>query len=139
MKTYHLKNRPDREITLQREIDELLKNNKYVVISMCRENEPYIVTLSYGYDPSTRSLYMHCNSNGLKTDFIKVNPNVCATIIEDGGYMIDDCTQKYIYLVFCGKIHILEHLEEKKYGMNILLNHLENNPDFIKEKMLKAD
>jgi hypothetical protein len=48
MKQYHLQNRPDREITSDEEITGILRKGKYAVISMCRDNEPYIVTLSYG-------------------------------------------------------------------------------------------
>ncbi|GAH11801.1 unnamed protein product, partial [marine sediment metagenome] len=29
---------------------EIMKNGKFSTISMCRNDEPYIVTLSYGFD-----------------------------------------------------------------------------------------
>jgi nitroimidazol reductase NimA-like FMN-containing flavoprotein (pyridoxamine 5'-phosphate oxidase superfamily) len=83
---YHLINRPDREITDEEEILRILKNGKYATLSLCKNNEPYIVTLSYGYEEQSNSLYFHCAKKGLKLVFIKNNPRVCATIIEDGGY-----------------------------------------------------
>lgn len=55
------------------------------MISMCREDEPYIVTLSYGYDIENNTLFFHCSPIGLKIDFIKSNPMVCGTIIENGA------------------------------------------------------
>ena len=73
MQKYHLHNRPNREITSQIEITEILKKGKYAVISMCAENEPYIVTLSYGFDKLKNILYFHCSKQGLKLDFIKSN------------------------------------------------------------------
>lgn len=139
MQRYHLHNRPNREITDESEISEILKNGKYSVVSMCRENEPYIVTLSYGYDSENNSIYFHCSSHGLKLDFIKANPQVCATVIEDGGYVADECGHNYRTVVFWGKIEILTDLNEKKHGMKVLLNHLENHQKIIQEKLLKSN
>jgi uncharacterized protein len=139
MQEYHLKNRPNREIISESEIYDILQRGKFVVISMCRDNEPYIVTLSYGYDAKERSLYVHCAPRGLKIDFFKSNNRICATIIEDGGYVVDECGHNYRTVVFWGNIHFVTDLEEKKYGMGILLNHLENDRQVILEKLLKSE
>ena len=63
MQEYHLKNRPNREIISESEINDILQKGKFVVLSACRDNEPYIVTLSYGFDANERSLYVHCAPN----------------------------------------------------------------------------
>lgn len=139
MKLYHLNNRPNREITDNKEITEILKRGKYAVISMCRNEEPYIVTLSYGYDETSHSLFFHTASNGLKLDFVKSNPIVCATVIEDGGYIMNECGHHYKSVVFWGYMTVLSELSEKIYGMNVLLNHLEEDPGVIEEKLKKAD
>ncbi|HLN19937.1 MAG TPA: pyridoxamine 5'-phosphate oxidase family protein [Bacteroidales bacterium] len=136
---YHLNNHPEREITSRAEIEGILKNGKYTVISMCRENEPYIVTLSYGYDTGTGSLYFHSAPDGLKLDFIKANPNVCATVLEDGGYVENECEHNYRTVVLRGTMKILTDPDEKKHGMTILLGHLEKNADVVKTKLLKSD
>lgn len=106
---------------------------------MCHDNEPYIVTLSYGYDSKTNTLYFHSAKKGLKLDFIKANSKVCATVIEDGGYIIDECGHNYRTVVFWGKMTIVDQIDEKKHGMKVLLNHLENKQTVIKEKMQKSD
>ncbi|GHT07890.1 MFS transporter [Bacteroidia bacterium] len=134
---YHLTNRPNREITAREEIQRILKNGKYAVLSLCRDNEPYIVTLSYGYNEKTNSLYFHCAKEGLKLDFIKVNPHVCATIIEDGGYIPNECGHWYKTLVFWGNIKIISDISDKRDGMKILLNHLETDTE-VKSKKLDA-
>ena len=139
MQKYHLNNRPNRELTHESEIFDILKNGKYAVISMCRDNEPYIVTLSYGFDSEKNSLYLHCSPRGLKLDFINTNPHVCATVIEDGGYVINECGHNYRTVVFWGIIRIVADLDEKKHGMRVLLNHLENQPEIINEKLVKSD
>jgi len=135
MQKYHLHNRPDREITDKQEILHLLKNGKFATLSLCKNNTPYIVTLSYGYDESTNSFYFHCAKEGLKLEFIQSNSQVCATIIEDGGYIPNECGHYYKSLVFWGNIKILSDLEEKRAGMNVILNQLENDTDIIEKKL----
>lgn len=134
---YHLR-RKEKEITNKEEIIKILKSGKYAIISMARQNEPYIVTLSYGYDTKKKALYFHCAQEGLKMDFIKENPHVCGTIIEDNGYK-DGCGQVFRSVVFRGKMTIIEGLEEKKHAFEVLVNHLENDPNYIKNKHLNKE
>ena len=117
---------------------EVLQGGKYAVISMSKDNEPYLVTLSYGYDETKNRLYFHCAKEGQKIDFINANPSVCGTVIEDNGYE-EGCGQTYRSVVFRGKMNIVEGLEEKKYGFEILLNQLEKDPIAVKKKFLKKD
>jgi len=130
--------RVEKEISEKRDLTMILKGGKYTVISMCKENEVYLVTLSYGYDESKNALYFHCAKEGKKIDFIKSNPFVCGTVIEDNGYK-DGCVQAYRSVVFRGKMIIVEDLHEKKIGFDVLLNQLENDPSTIKNKFFKKD
>jgi len=129
----------ERQIRDNIEIKDILKNGKFAIISMCRDNEPYIVTLSYGFDNLNNSLYFHTAKQGLKLDFIKQNPYVCGTVIEDKGYKINQCSHAYRTIVFWGDMHLIEDLEEKKHGFEILMNQLEKEPEKIKERFLKTD
>ena len=131
-------NRSDREITDKEEINELLEKGKFATIAFCRNNEPYIATLNYGFDFSQHALYFHAALKGLKIEFLKTNPLVCATIIEDGGYLMDECSHAYRSVIINGTTHIVEQNEEKMRGMNILIEHLEENPDIVKTKSLKS-
>ena len=136
---YHLINRPNRELKDEAEIKKILKEGKYTTISMCRENEPYIVTLSYGYDEERNALYFHSAKKGLKLEFLKANKNICATIIEDGGYVMDECAHEYRSVVFWGEMHVVTDIAEKRHGMGILLNHLEEKDTKIAEMMQKSE
>ncbi len=129
----------EKEITNREKINDILKRGKYTILSLCLDNEPYIVTLSYGFDDKKNSLYLHTGNQGLKIDFIKKNPNICGTVIEDHGYKMNQCSHAYYSIVFWGKISVIEDLEEKKHAFNVLLNHLEENPDEIKKRFLKKD
>jgi nitroimidazol reductase NimA-like FMN-containing flavoprotein (pyridoxamine 5'-phosphate oxidase superfamily) len=132
-------NRKDREIKDESEHIDILRNGKIVTISLCRKNEPYIVTLDYGYDEAKKCLYFHCAKKGLKINFLLDNSQVCATIIEDLGYVDGRCEHKFRSLVFWGTMMVVENLEEKKHGMIVLLNHLEENPEKLKKRLLSKD
>jgi nitroimidazol reductase NimA-like FMN-containing flavoprotein (pyridoxamine 5'-phosphate oxidase superfamily) len=138
MSQYHLR-RTDREIVDSGEITGILKHGKYATIAMAKDNEPYLATLSYGYDETNHRLYFHCALAGQKLDFINHNPNVCATIIVDGGYVKDQCEHFYSSLILKGVMKIAQTLEEKKHGLEILLRHLEENPDPIRDRHIKDD
>ena len=75
MSGYHLR-RKDREIQEQEEIVRILKNGKYAIIALAKKNDPYIVTLSYGYDEELNALYFHCAKRGKKLEYITENPQV---------------------------------------------------------------
>ena len=135
---YHM-NKKENELKDRRELIEIISRGKYTILSLCRENEPYILTMNYGFDREKNSLFFHSSKKGLKIDFIKQNPYTCGTIIEDRGYKMGECDHAYRSVVFWGTLHILEDIEEKKEGMEVLLHHLEDNPDEIRERTLKDD
>ena len=135
---YHM-TKAEREVTDRAELQEVLKSGKFATIALCRDNEPYIVTLSCGYDEKNHCLYFHTAPKGLKLEFIKDNPRVCATVIKDYGYQKDHCSHIYSSVVLWGTMNLLGDLQEKKYAMDVLLNHLEDNPDPIKQRNLKND
>jgi hypothetical protein len=121
--------RSDREITDWATIETIIRQGKYTSVALCRNNEPYGVTLSYGYDKLSRSLYFHCAKEGLKTDFVRTNASACATIIEDNGYVQGVCVHKFRSVVIRGKIEFLEEDDDIKRGLGVLLEHLEENPE----------
>jgi nitroimidazol reductase NimA-like FMN-containing flavoprotein (pyridoxamine 5'-phosphate oxidase superfamily) len=136
MGKYHMR-RLDRQID-DKEISDILEKGRYAVIAMCSGDEPYIVTLSYGYDTKQNVLYMHTGTKGQKVDILKQNPNVCATVIDDLGYLMDECGHRYRSVVMEGKITFVDQLEEKISGMEVILNHLEENPSIVRERSLKS-
>jgi nitroimidazol reductase NimA-like FMN-containing flavoprotein (pyridoxamine 5'-phosphate oxidase superfamily) len=131
---YHMRNRPEREIKDQAVLDEILARGKFAALAMCRNGEPYIVTLSYGYDRSGRALYFHCAKDGMKRDFVRENSNVCATVVEDHGYVQGECKHAYRSVVVRGRITIADG-DEKQKGVNVLLDHLEEQPEIMRAKL----
>jgi uncharacterized protein len=131
---YHV-NRTDREITNPEALEEIIKRNRIAVIGMCRKNEPYVVTLSYGYESNEKMIYFHCAKKGQKIDFLKDNPNVCITIIDDHGKKEDECSHSYRSVVIKGKMVFVDNEQEKINAVRILINHFEKNPGKLMEKV----
>lgn len=132
-------NKKENEIKDRRKLIEIINRGTYTILSLCRGNEPYVLTMNYGYDREKNSLYFHTSKKGLKIDFIKQNSYTCGTIIEDRGYKMGECDHAYRSVVFWGVLREVQDMEEKKYGMNILLRHLEDNPETIRERLLQDD
>ena len=127
---YHMR-RSDRQIKDRSVLESILQRGKYATIALCRRDEPYIVTLNYGYDNSSGTLYFHCAKEGLKSEFVRENPNVCATIIEDRGYIQKECAHEYRSVVIRGRVELVDDYDEKMKGLAILIGHLEDNPETV--------
>jgi nitroimidazol reductase NimA-like FMN-containing flavoprotein (pyridoxamine 5'-phosphate oxidase superfamily) len=138
MHNYHPK-RQRNEILDEAAKQQLLKEGKYLTLALCSADEPYIVTLSYGYDQAHGCLYFHCANKGEKLDVIRKNPKTCATLIKDRGYLEARCDHDYQSLVIRGRIKLVEDLAEKKHALLVLLEHLEQDPAPILARNIKDD
>jgi nitroimidazol reductase NimA-like FMN-containing flavoprotein (pyridoxamine 5'-phosphate oxidase superfamily) len=67
----------ERAITDRAEIDAILAMAKIVRVAFAVKDEPYIVPLSLGFDPTANAVYFHTAVEGRKIDFIAANPRVC--------------------------------------------------------------
>jgi nitroimidazol reductase NimA-like FMN-containing flavoprotein (pyridoxamine 5'-phosphate oxidase superfamily) len=124
MSRYHIR-RTDREIADPVELDSILRAGRYMTVALCARGEPYVVTLSYGWEASARRCWFHCAPKGRKIDAIRENPAVCATVIDDRGYRAGECLHAYRSAVLWGRISIVQDPAEKRHGLSILFSHLE--------------
>lgn len=136
MTSYHLR-RKEKSIVEGSEIQRLLQKGKYIILGVCKEHEPYVVTLNYGFDSTRNALYFHCAIDGFKLDLIRKNPRVCGTVIEDLGYQMGACEHAYRSLIIRGSMFIVNDLEEKRHGLEVLIDHLEEEPVPVKERTFK--
>lgn len=131
---YHMR-RQDRQVTDHETITALLCAEKYIVIAMSKDDEPYIVTLSYGYDQLEHALYVHTGLEGHKMDVLRDDPKVCATVIQDGGYIENECGHAYCTVVIRGQMRLVDTPEEKRHGLEVLVRHLEKDPEPMLRKL----
>jgi uncharacterized protein len=134
MQRFHVR-RKDREITNFDEMRSVLKTAKYITIALCMDNEPYLVSLSHGYDEPHNCLYFHCAAEGKKLDFAKANPNIWGQALLDYG-VTDECDYNYTSVMFQGKLCFVIDLTERMHAMEILVRGQSKKPE---EKLAKLN
>jgi len=125
--SFHVR-RKEREITDPTEMRQVLKDTKYVTIALCRDNEPYLVALSHGYDPERNCLYFHCAPVGKKLVYAQANPKVWGQAVLGFG-VTDECDYAYTCVHLSGTISLVTSLEEKWHGLQTLIRQVAVNPE----------
>jgi nitroimidazol reductase NimA-like FMN-containing flavoprotein (pyridoxamine 5'-phosphate oxidase superfamily) len=131
--SFHVRRR-DREITDPAEMRQVLKATKYVTIALCLNNEPYLVSLSHGYDPKRNCIYFHCAPEGKKLVYAQANPQVWGQAVLDYG-VTDECDYAYTSVHFSGKLRLIADLEEKRHALETLVRQTSSTPE---EKLAKV-
>ena len=132
---HHLR-RQDKEIKDLSLLKKILKQTKYVTIAMCKDNLPYLVTLSHGYDEENNCIYFHCATEGKKLDYLKANDTVWGQALLDYGYE-GNCTQHYATVMFQGKVSFVDEIEKKRNAFIVMKEHLDSSQKGL-EEYLKA-
>jgi hypothetical protein len=135
MSRYHLR-RKEREITDPKVLRDLLRAGRYAAVALCRDGEPYVVVMNYGFDAGRPALYFHCALEGLKLEFIRANPRACATVVQDLGYRHGECDHAYRSVVLRGPITLVEDDGERAYGLGVLIDHQEAEPAPVRERTM---
>jgi nitroimidazol reductase NimA-like FMN-containing flavoprotein (pyridoxamine 5'-phosphate oxidase superfamily) len=138
---YHLR-RKDRQINDKTELKRILKTTKYVTVALSMNNQPYLVSLSHGYDEIRNCLYFHCAKVGKKIDYIKSNNSVWGQALMDRGYAEGKCDHLFASIHFQGKITFVKDTKEKQKAIECMIRQLDKNPKAIiarlKPERLKA-
>ena len=133
MSSFHVR-RKDRELTDPVEMRQVLKTTNYVTIALCMANEPYLVSLSHGYDEAKNCLYFHCAPEGKKLVYAQANDRIWGQALLDYG-VTDDCDYAYTSVHFAGKLVLIDDLEEKKHALETIVHQSSNTPE---EKLAKV-
>ena len=130
--------RKDREITDKKLIEEFISNQKIIRLGYYdkNNNEVYIVPVNYGYTIENEQyiFYLHGGKGGRKYELSKEEPNIGFEI--DGQYKLVeaekacDYSAKYQSVIGNGKIKILDDIEEKKKGLDIIMKHTTGKSGF---------
>ncbi len=128
--------RKEKEISDKNEMLAILENAKYITIAMCVDNEPYLVTLSHGYDRERNCIYFHCAREGKKIDILKEQNKVWGQALMDKGYVQGSCDHLYATTQFMGRVTFVENSDEKKHALEIMINALEDDPQKVSDTQL---
>jgi nitroimidazol reductase NimA-like FMN-containing flavoprotein (pyridoxamine 5'-phosphate oxidase superfamily) len=125
--SFHVR-RKDREIIDPSELRQVLKSTKYVTVALCMDNEPYLVSLSHGYDEQRNCLYFHCAPEGKKLVYQKSNSKVWGQAVLDFG-VTDECDYEYKSVHFSGNMFMVGDLNEKWHAIEVLVRQVSSNPE----------
>ena len=131
---YHVK-RKDKEITDVATLKGILRSAKHVTIALCMNNQPYLATLSHGYDENRNCIYFHCAREGKKLDYIKSNNIVWGQAMLDYGYSEGECNHLFATVQFQGKATLLNKLEEKRQAAECMIRQIDGNPEALTSKI----
>jgi hypothetical protein len=123
--------RKEKEVKNLSEIKTILATAKYVTIAMCRGGEPYLVTLSHGYDEKRNAIYFHCARDGKKIDILTDNNLVWGQALEDRGYSDGNCDHLFASVHFRGRVSFVEDEAEKRHALATMIRQLEKEPDKV--------
>jgi len=133
--------RKDKEITDRNAIDDIINRSEVLRLGLCKDNKPYIVPLSFGYDG--KCLYFHSAREGMKIDYIKDNPNVCFEIENEVAIVKHesapcDFTFSFRSVIGFGDVSEITNKNEKREALKIILSHYSDKEWNIPFPMLLA-
>jgi len=131
MESYHKLRIKEQEIKDTAELKAILAKTQYVTIAMCRGDEPYLVTLSHGYDAEKNVIYFHCAYEGKKIDILKANNRVWGQAIVDRGYVQEKCDHLFSSVQFSGRVSFVEDGAEKRRALAVMIGQLEREPEKV--------
>lgn len=118
--------RNEKEITDRALIDILIAKALVCRLAFCKNDIPYIVPVSFGYDGN--SLYFHTAQEGMKIDFIEHNNNVCFEFEHDvkivaNGQRACSWSFSYYSVVGFGRVFEITDDSEKIRALNCIMVH----------------
>lgn len=126
----------EREITDEKELQDLLEDCLYLHLGLVDDGKPYIVPMNYGVDEreGKKILYLHSAHVGRKLDIIRKNPVCCFTMersIEPfTGRVACQYGVAYECLMGTGTIFFVDDVEEKIHGLKKLMKTQTGSEEF---------
>ena len=112
--------RKDKEITDPKRITEIIAHCQVCRLGLAKDNLPYIVPVSFGYDG--QAIYFHTAREGTKIAYIEANNAVCFEFERDVRILVDrhsPCSWTFSFqsVIGYGEIHELVGPAEKAQGL----------------------
>ncbi len=129
-----------REIQDTALIEEIIAKADVCRLGLCKDGLPYIVPLSFGYDGS--HIYFHTAAEGMKTDYMTANNQVCFELEHDVRIVPDDnaackwSTSFYSVIGF-GTVEEITDLQLKIHALNQIMKHYSNREWDFDQQIVK--
>ncbi len=131
--------RKDKEVIDRELISYIIKNAQVCRLALAKNNIPYIIPVSFGYDGS--AIYFHTAKEGKKIEYIIANNAVCFEFEHGVKLMPNESnpckwTFSFQSVIGDGKIYELVTESEKADGLNQITEHYSNQKWVFDEKTL---
>lgn len=126
--------RKEKEITSREKIAAVIGKCQVCRIGLAKDNMPYIVPVSFGFDDS--SIYFHSAKEGMKTEYITANNQVCFEFehgVEVVGHEEKPCSWSFLFqsVIGFGQVEELMSDEEKIEGLqHVMAQYSDKEWDF---------
>lgn len=100
-------------------------------MAMSVDDQPYLVSLSHGYDEDRNCIYFHCARQGKKLDYLRANNTVWGQALLDHGYSDGECTHLYASVHFSGRVTFIDDPDEKRRALECMIRQLDSNPESL--------
>ncbi len=131
--------RKDKLIEDKTIIEEILNTALICRIALFDTEYPYILPMNYGYQDHV--LYFHGAAAGRKINLIKQNNKVGFEITHSHKVLEDEVscnwTTKYRSIIGTGTIEIITNFEEKKKGLDIIMQQHGKKENSYKDKTVE--
>ncbi len=128
--------RKEKAIESKDEVIAIIRKTKHITIAMSLNDEPYLATLSHGYDPENYCIYFHCAQEGKKIDILKKNNIIWGQALDDLGYVDGSCDHLYATVQFRGRVTFIKDSDEKKRALGIMIHALESDPEKVVKEQI---
>ena len=129
----------DKLVTDRTLIDEIICQSQICHLACSREDRPYLVPLSFGYDGE--AIYLHTSRAGKKIEIFEANPRVCLSFVSRSDLVTDPeraCEWSFAYasVLAEGTISEIEDPETKTRALNWIMDHYSGKDWPFTEKTL---
>ncbi len=117
--------RKEKEIRETAAIEDVIRRAQVCRLAMCRDGQPYVVPLNFGY--AERTVYIHCAKEGRKLEMIEANPEVCFEV--DLDHTLESAAKackfgfKYKSVIGFGQASLVKDRTEKEAALKIIMAH----------------
>ena len=114
--------KPSKQISDPAEVRAILARGNLLHLAMCREGQPYVVPMNYGYEQGR--IYLHTGPRGLKMELLAANPRVSFAVCEGVEFIPagQPCKwdTRYRSVVGLGAASLVQDPAEKLLGLRAI-------------------
>lgn len=115
--------RSDKAITDIKAIESIIQRSQVCRLGLCRDNEPYVVPVCFGYIDG--NVYVHCANEGTKLNILRANNSVCVEFEADLELVQAEeaCRwgMRYRSVIAFGHAFIVDDIETKRRACDAIM------------------